>query len=267
MTVPATQPTEAEERLSRARAALAGAEGRLGVAGGLGLDPVTGERIIPSAGFLPVDDGMAGLLPGGALRRGTVVSVEGSTSLVLALIARASGEGSWVAIIGLPHIGVLAAARRGLDLNHLALVPHPGAEAVTVVAASIDGMDIVVLGPGLALTAPDLRRLAARARERGVVMLGTFPHPGTHVAFRVLRSEWTGLGAGEGRLRERTLTVARAGRGIEASEEVTVVLDSEGPDSFCRDSFGRNLLENGTFAGTGGAAYPGREAQAAPRLA
>jgi hypothetical protein len=249
MTVPATVPsdraTPAEDRLARARDALAGAEGRLGVAGGLGLDPDTGERIAPRAGALPVDEGVACLLPGGVLRRGTIVSVEGSTSLVLALVARASREGSWAAIVGLPHIGVVAAARRGLELSRLALVPHPGAEAATVAAASIDGMDIVVLGPGLALTDPDLRRLAARARERGVVLVGTSPHPGTHVALRVLRSEWAGLGAGEGRLRERTLTVARAGRGMGASDEVAIVLDSDGPGAV-----------------GGGGAYPGREAQA-----
>jgi len=246
MTVPATRATPAEDRLARARDALAGVEGKLGVVTGLGLHPDTGEWVAPRAGALPVDDGVACLLPGGVLRRGTIVSVEGSTSLVLALVARASREGSWAAIVGLPHIGVVAAARRGLDLSRLALVPHPGVEAATAAAASIDGMDIVVLGSGLALTDPDLRRLAARARERGVVLIGTSPHPGTHVAIRVLRSEWTGLGAGEGRLRERTLTVARAGRGMGASHEISVVLDSDGPG----------------VADSGRGRYPGREAQA-----
>ncbi|MBN2177150.1 MAG: hypothetical protein JW722_05775 [Demequinaceae bacterium] len=217
----------AEDRLARARAALAGAEGRLGVISGLALDPETGATVSPRAGALPVDSRVAGLLPGNVLRRGAVVSAEGSTSLILALIARASREGSWAAILGLPHIGVVAAARWGIDLSRLALVPHPGAEAAAIVAASIDGMDIVVLGPHLALTDPDLRRLAARARERGVVLVGTSPHPGTHVALRVLRSEWVGLGAGEGRLRERTLTVARSGRRMGAPDEVAIVLDAE----------------------------------------
>jgi hypothetical protein len=226
-TTPAPLET-AEGRLDRARAALAGVEGRLGVVSGLALDPDTGATVSPRAGALPVDPRVAGLLPGGVLRRGAVLSAEGSTSLILALIARASREGSWAAILGLPHIGVVAAARRGVDLARLALVPHPGAEAATIAAACVDGMDIVVLGPHLALTDPDLRRLAARARERGVALLSTSPHPGTHVALRVLRSEWVGLGAGEGRLRERTLTVARSGRHMGAPDELTVTLDSEG---------------------------------------
>ncbi len=221
-------PETAEGRLIRARAALAGVEGRLGVVSGLGLDPETGATVVPRAGGLPVDEGVAGLLPGGVLRRGTVVSAEGSTSLILALIARASREGSWAAIVGLPHIGVVAAARRGLELARLALVPHPGAEAATVVAACIEGMDIVVLGPRLALTDPDLRRLAARARERGAAIISASPHPGTHVALRVLRSEWSGLGAGEGRLMESTLTVARSGRHLGAPDEVAITLDAEG---------------------------------------
>lgn len=220
-----TQPVL--DRVAFARRALAGAEGRMGVVrDALVIEGQNTDRYDQRT--LAVVDEVAGLLPGGVLRRGSVVSVEGSTSLVLALIARASRDGSWAAIIGLPHIGVVAATRWGIDLSRLALVPHPGAEAATVAAASIDGMDIVVLGPRLALTDPDLRRLAARARERGVAIISASPHPGTHVAFRVIRSEWRGLGSGEGRLRERILTVTRSGRHLGAPDEITIVLDSDG---------------------------------------
>ena len=181
---------------------------------------------------------MAPLLPGGTLRRGTVVAVEGATSLVLALIARASREGSWSAIVGMPQVGVVAAARRGVDLARLALVPHPGAEAATVVGACVDGMDLVVLGPRLALSDADRRRLAARARERGTVLVSAGPWPGAHVALAVRTTRWSGLGAGDGRLRSRSLTVARSGRHLGAPDAVTVVLDDDA------------------------AAFPGREAQA-----
>lgn len=257
MTVTESPATPADERLARARAALAGVEGRLGVVTDLGLAPGAGvvAAPIPGAKALPLDDEVAGLLPGGVFRRGTVVSVEGSTSLVLALIARASREGSWAAIVGLPHVGVVSAARRGIDLSRLALVPHPGAEAAAVAAACVDGMDVVVLGPRLAMSDADRRRLAARARERGAVIVSIGPHPATHVALRVLRSEWSGLGAGEGRLRERTLTVARSGRQMGGIDEATITLDSE--------------AERPGMPTYPGGVYPGGEAQAraAPRLA
>jgi len=232
MTAPATSPAEevALERLTLVRGLLAGAEGRLGIVREVAVLEETHEErppSVPAARTLPVSDDVASLLPARVLRRGTVVSVEGSTSLVLALIARASREGSWAAIVGMPQVGVVAAARRGIDLSRLALVPHPGAEAATVVGACIDGMDVVVLGPRLALGDPDRRRLAARARERGTVLVSAGPWTGAHVALTVTRASWSGLGAGDGRLRSRSLAVARSGRHLGAIHEAEVVLDAD----------------------------------------
>ncbi len=228
MTAPATPstPPAAQERVVRVRGLLAGVEGRLGIVRDV---PVAGEAPahLPPSRALPVSDEVAPLLPGGVLRRGTVVAVEGSTSLVLALIARASLEGAWSAIVGMPHVGVVAAARRGVDLARLALVPHPGAEAAVLAGACVDGMDVVVLGPRLALGDADRRRLAARARERGVVLVSAGPWAGAHVALRASRASWEGLGAGEGRLKSRTLVVSRSGRHLGAPDEATVLLDTE----------------------------------------
>ena len=248
MTAPATSPAEeaALDRLALVRGLLAGAEGRLGIvrevsvlgeASGGGVSSAGASPLhpssyppassVPAARALPVSDDVASLLPARVLRRGTVVAVEGSTSLVLALIARASREGSWVAIVGMPQVGVVAAARRGIDLSRLALVPHPGAEAATVVGACIDGMDVVVLGPRLAIGDQDRRRLAARARERGTVLVSAGPWTGAHVALTVTRASWSGLGAGDGRLRSRSLAVARSGRHLGAGDQVEVVLDAD----------------------------------------
>jgi hypothetical protein len=177
--------------------------------------------------MLSVDGAVSGLLPGQALRRGTAVAVEGSTSLLLALVARASQEGSWTAIVGMPEVGVVAAATRGIDLARLALVPHPGAEAAVAAGACIDGMDAVILGPRLALSDADRRRLVARARERGAVLLSAGPWTGAHVSLRVVGSTWTGLGAGDGRLRGRTLTIARSGRHLGAGDQREVTLDAD----------------------------------------
>ena len=266
MTAPATSPAEeatlerlaverravehrALERLALVRGLLAGAEGRLGIVREVSVHaeasgespsslrsssphpssphPSSRPSSVPVARTLPVSEDVAPLLPGRVLRRGIIVAVEGSTSLVLALIARASREGSWAAIVGMPQVGVVAAARRGIDLSRLALVPHPGAEAATVVGACIDGMDVVVLGPRLALGDADRRRLAARARERGAVLVSAGPWTGAHVALTVTRTSWSGLGAGDGRLRSRSLSVARSGRHLGAGDEATVVLDAD----------------------------------------
>ena len=167
-----------------------------------------------SARLLPVPPTLAGVLPAGALDRGSTVVVHGSTSLALELLAEASRAGSWVALVGLPGVGVLAAAQLGLDLDRVVLVPAPGPDGPTVVAALLDGVDVVVVGD-VALGDGDRRRLSARARERGAVLLSTAAWPGAHL---VLTAEvtWEGLGRGHGRLRSRRLTVRCAGRGAAA---------------------------------------------------
>lgn len=250
MTATAAAPSPAD-RLARARSLLAGAEARLGVVRDLAVIPggaqgAPSEPHLPASRTLPVDDAVGALLPGRALARGTVTAVEGSTSLVLALLARASREGSWAAVIGMPDVGVAAAAGRGVELARLALIPHPGAEAATAAGACVDGMDLVVLGPRLALSDADRRRLAARARERGAALVSAGPWEGAHVRLRVTASRWEGLGAGEGRLRERTLVVARSGRRLGAPDTVEVALDSDPTLSAAR--------------------YPGRARQAQARL-
>lgn len=202
-----------QTRLTRARAALGAVHQKVGV------DRVPGE-----AATLPLADAMVTLLPQG-LRRGQVVSVEGSTSLMLALAAEASRVGSWTGIVGLPRVGVVAAARRGIELSRLALMPSPGVQAAQVVGACVDGMDVVMLGSRLVLSHADRRRLATRARERGSVILVGEAWEGANVSLRVESSQWRGLGSGDGRLREREMTVVVTGRARGSSRRVIVTLD------------------------------------------
>ena len=177
---------------------------------------------------LPVHPDLAGLLPGGVLPAGGVLAVLGSTSLLLGLLGTASKEGAWTAFVGAPALGMLAAADAGLELDRVALVPEPGPDAPTVVAALLDGVDVVVLGPQVALLDSDRRRLAARARERGAVLATTSPWPGAHVSLDARGGSWSGVDHGAGWLRRRTLSVLRTGRGaaarpVELDVEVPVV--------------------------------------------
>src|SRR5205807_8976144 len=89
-----------------------------------------GERLDAPVGRppFPVAEPLAALLPGGGLRRGSVIAVHGSLSLLLALLAAATAQGAWAAVIGVGDLGVLAAAEAGVVVRRLALVPRPGSD-------------------------------------------------------------------------------------------------------------------------------------------
>jgi len=160
------------------------------------------------------------LLPGQGLRRGTTVAVSRSAALALALVAAASAAGSWVAAVGLPDLGIVAAAESGIALERLALVPVPGARVwPTVVAALLDAVDVVLVRSPARLPATQARRLAARARERGAVLvpLGAWPEP-ADLRLAVTSSAWSGLGQGHGRLQARQVEVLVAGCGAATRE-------------------------------------------------
>lgn len=173
------------------------------------------ERARATGRVLPVVPALAGLLPGGGLRRGSTVAVHGGTSLLLALLASPTNAGSWAAVVGLPSLGLAAAAEYGVDLARVALVPRPGTELPAVVAALLDGVDVVAvqaetLQPSVAC------RLSARARHRGAVLLSAGAWPGADVELSCRRSAWSGVADGYGHLRSREATVRAHGRGAAA---------------------------------------------------
>jgi hypothetical protein len=190
---------------------------------------LAGERRLAVPG--PVGD----LLPGGGLQRGTVVAVEGlagvgSASLVMALLASATAVGEWAAVLDAGgSFGALAAAEAGVALERLAVIRGPGVRGVpgesgvdpaqfgSVVATLLDGMTVVAATVPRRLRTGDARRLAARARERGSVLVAAGAWPGeAALRLRVEGSSWSGLGRGEGLLGGRTLRITLAGRGAAA---------------------------------------------------
>jgi hypothetical protein len=180
---------------------------------------------------LPVVPELSGLLPGRGLRRGSTVAVAtgraapagGGTSLMLALLAEASRSGSWCAVVGVPALGAIAAAESGIALERLALVPNPGPEWATVVAALIDGVDVVVAAVPGPVAGSIAARLVARARQRGSVLVPFGQWAGADVTLQVTGGRWEGLGAGRGRLRRREVTVLARGRGAAARpKEITM---------------------------------------------
>lgn len=206
---------------------------------------------------LPVAPALGDLLPGGGLRRGAPVAVRGEAalSLALALVATASATGSWVAAMGLPSLGLAAAAELGIALEHLVLVREPPPPAWAAVASALVGaFDVVLLGPIGRARAGEVRRLVARARERGsvLVQVEVGPAPGAgrgddllgpEVRLATVADRWVGLGEGFGRLRARHVVVEATGRRAaarprrverwfapDALDEGRVVVTADPPD-------------------------------------
>jgi hypothetical protein len=179
--------------------------------GGASPATVLGERGAES--LLPVLDPLGPLFPAGGLRRGSTVSVEGSASLLLALLAGASRAGSWCAAVGIPRLGAAAEAEAGVELSRFAFVPDPGGDLASTVAALADGVDIVAVGGAGRLHVAEVRRLAARARQRSVVLVGYGGWHGADVRLSIAAGQWHGLGDGHGELRAREVTVQLDGRG------------------------------------------------------
>lgn len=163
------------------------------------------------------------LFPEGGIRRGSTIAVgpvSGGTSLALLLAGEVSRTG-WVAAVGLPSLGLVAARELGVRLDHLVLVPSPDEKWAVVVASLLDGVDLLLLDPGRRARPGEARRLSARARERGVVMvLVDVPRwpEAPDIALTITEPTWQGLGHGDGRLGSRRLEIISSGRRAAARE-------------------------------------------------
>lgn len=154
----------------------------------------------------------AAALPGGSLKQGAAYSVEGSMSLAMGLLAGPSAEGAWCGVVGVPEFGAEAAAGIGIDLERLVLVPSPAEHWLTVTAALVDVLTVVLTRPPASVSSADVSRLGARLRQRGaaLVVLGEWPQAEARLSLR--SSRWEGLGSGHGYLRSREALVDVVGR-------------------------------------------------------
>lgn len=174
--------------------------------------------VLATGRVFPTPDPLASLLPGSGIRRGSLVGIGGSggTTLALSLMAEPVAQGSWAAVVGMPDLGIEAAAAVGMDLARVALVPRPGPVWPAVVAVLLDSLDLVVVEAPAHCRPADARRLGARAREHGSVLCvvgrpGGWPEP-PELTLTTETEEWEGLGIGSGTLRARRARVIVAGR-------------------------------------------------------
>jgi acyl-coenzyme A thioesterase PaaI-like protein len=155
---------------------------------------------------------LAPLLPGGSLHAGAAYSVDDSAMLVMALLAGPSSAGAWCGVVGMPDFGAEAAARLGIDLERLVLVPTPGDQWLTVTAAIIDVLTVVVTKPPSHTSDANVARLNARLRQRDATLIVLGDWPQSEARLSISGSTWQGLGPGHGYLSSRQVTLTVTGR-------------------------------------------------------
>lgn len=173
--------------------------------------PVTlaGDQVLPT---LPV---FAPLFPWGGLQRGTIIATSGlaARSVALALAAGPAMAEAWVAVLGVPTLGLLAASELGVPLARMVFVQVDDVQGAAALGAALDTFDVVLIGPGF-LRGSDARRVQGRARERGavVVVVGDAGALDIDNNLQVSHVAWEGLGQGHGTLRARQVSIVATGR-------------------------------------------------------
>ncbi len=171
---------------------------------------------------LPVDEVITSLFPAAGLQRGHMVGCSGpaATSLAFAVVARAATAGAWVAAVGLPTLGVEAAAEAGVPLARLVLVDIDESQQVTSwaerIGAAADGFEIILTcaPPGAERM---LRKVRQRLQARGAVLVVILSaNQGERFACDVelvtSTVEWLGIGSGHGGLVGRRVSITSHGR-------------------------------------------------------
>ncbi len=203
-----------QARLARAETVLRRAEQKAGV---------NQEARLRRHGFYPPARGGSEVLGGLGvpLSQGALVGVSGSTALLLAMVGACATGGKWVAVVGMPTLGMVAAMEYGIDLSRLVLIPTPGAHSAGAIAALIDGFDVVVVGEGAPLAAGQRRSLLGRARNQRTTLF-TPLWPEVPIRLEAETVSWGGVGKGRGYLRERCIAVRRAGSAGEGLVHMTL---------------------------------------------
>jgi len=176
----------------------------------------TEDAVLSRASVLPALPALAGLLPAGGLAKGSVLTVDRSGLLCLALMAGASAAGAWCGVAGVPDLGVAAAAGMGAEPARLMLVPDPGPGWPQVVASMLEACEVVVVRLPARPPAQARRRLEGVLRRGGGVLIAVGAWEGAWVRLRVTQRSWSGIGHGYGSLRACRAEVVAEGRGTAA---------------------------------------------------
>ena len=130
-------------------------------------------RAASGYGPLTVPSELEQLFPARGLERGYVYGLSGGASLSLlsALASTATQTGSWLALVNMPHAGLLSMHEYGVALHRTVCVstPEKGSAWAGVVGALVDGIDLVAVS-SVHCSAHEARRIAARVKAQGSVL-------------------------------------------------------------------------------------------------
>lgn len=183
---------------------------------------------------LPVDEAFASMLPGSGLQRGRVVGCTGSAAMTLAvaLATRPVVSGSWLAVVGVPMLGLEACDELGLPLSRLVHIAVDGGPSVWAdrVATAADGFDVVLTRPPAGAERV-IRKVRTRLQARGAILIAVSPASSTvscDIEFSTVSVDWAGVANGSGRLVARRAMVRCGGRRVPLPVERELWLP--GPD-------------------------------------
>ncbi|NDE67729.1 MAG: hypothetical protein EB062_06545 [Actinobacteria bacterium] len=185
---------------------------------------------------LPVVAPLAPLFGEGGLVRGRTVACTGDAALstALALSAAATRAGSWLAVVGVPNLGIAAAIEAGVAVERIVLAQPPRAsrEWVPTVAALVEGFEVLIVAPPASLSASDARRLQTRVMARQAVLI-VVVMPTSTGETSVFTSDidvhadtvaWSGIERGAAHITQRTVQVRVNGRRCSSPREQTITL-------------------------------------------
>lgn len=188
------------------------------------------ERLLP---VHPVLAPLFGVAPGdpGLVRGHTVVcSGSAAMSCALAVMAAPTQVGSWAGVVGLPSVGVSAAAELGVVLSRTVFVAgaSPSSSSSTssstfassdmaaVISALVDGVEVLVLSRQVVASVSSgvMRTLHTRLQSRGgvLVLVGDPGSVSADVRLVATTMMWDGVGAGNGHLQRRRVSIELAAR-------------------------------------------------------
>ena len=218
------------------------------------------ERLLP---VHPVLAPLFGVAPGdpGLVRGHTVVcSGSAAMSCALAVMAAPTQVGSWAGVVGLPSVGVGAAAELGVALSRTVFVagasPSSSSSAssdmAAVISALVDGVEVLVLSRQVVASVSGgvMRTLHTRLQSRGgvLVLVGDPGSISADVRLVATTTMWDGVGAGNGHLQRRRVSIEFAARRRGRPTRADVWLpDHRGGLSVC-DERSSGTVSSGTVS-------------------